>query len=344
MSGQNIIITKINHPATTLGNKQTKILQSSKTSSNDVYKKGYLLLEKEAKIDYKSRVLVNVDIGPYGKGVGHDEFTGDAMQIYNLTLMYISTSDKKYAIKAIELQDEWNIKCKSFTGSNAPLECAWGSICMVRAIELLKYMFPEFSKYQTFEERFKVFLKNIIIPNLTNRYNEIIKWNNNWIITIQEALIQIYLYYNDITNVNKIIEDFKKVLPKCIIHECGMCTETKRDLIHTQFQIGSIIQICELCWHQGIDLYKINNNIILSCLEYHANILNGNIPNDVKKDELKDVWFMPSVWDIAHNHFVNRIKIINGMQNIEKLLRTRSNRPEKLTFNWGPAWIHHQSY
>lgn len=342
MSGQTI--TKIIHPATTISKPQIKDLSLINSSLNVVHQKGFTLLQKETNMNYRSRVLTNIDIGPYGKGQGHEEFTGDAMQILNMVLMFLCTKNTEYAKKALNLQDEWNKKCMSFQGSNAPLECAWGSICMLRSIELLKYTYQEFKNHAGFEDRFKIFLSRIILPNLINRYNEIIKWNNNWILTIQEALLQYYFYSDDVVNANKIINDYRGSLAKCITHECGMCSETKRDLIHSQFQLGSIVQVAEMCWNQGIDLYNVNNNIIHKCLEYHANILNGNIPNDIRKEDLKDVWFMPCVWDIAYNHYVNRMKPSHKMPCTEKLLQTKTNRPERLTFNWGPAWIHYNSH
>ena len=342
----NFKLSQVKHPATTLGQPQLQNLKSSKTNTNLVLKAGFDLLSREAKLDHKSRALTRVDIGPYGVGIGHDEFTGDSMQIYNLALMFIATNDHRYMKKAIELQDDWSKKCQSFKGSNAPLECAWGATIMIRAVELLKYNKPVNVPWDTeFEKRFKTFIQSIILPNLLSRYNEITKWNNNWILTIQEALLQYYLYIDDAVNANRIIEDFQTAVMKCVPHECGMCTETKRDLIHTQFQLGSIVQVIEMCYHQGIDMYKIHSNRLHKCMEYHASILNGSLPSPLKKEELKDVWFMPCVWEIGHNQFTYRKpeSSTSSMPETIKLLNNKKNRPEKLTFNWGPAWIHHMT-
>lgn len=339
-------LQSIKHPATTLGASQLQNLKTSKTSPNSILNTGFNLLSKDAKLDHKSRALARIDIGPYGAGIGHDEFTGDSMQIYNLTLMFIATNDYRYMKKAIELQDDWNVKCQSFKGSNAPLECAWGATVMIRAVELLKYNKPANIPWDTsFEQRFKAFLQRVITPNLLSRYYEITKWNNNWILTIQEALLQYYLFIDDMGNANRIITDFQAAVIKCVPHECGMCTETKRDLIHTQFQLGSIVQFMEMCYHQGLDLYNIHSNCLFRFMEYHASVLNGSLPAPLKKEELKDVWFMPSAWDIGHNHYTHRKPQPStiSMPETNKLLNTKTNRPEKLTFNWGPAWIHHKT-
>jgi hypothetical protein len=101
-----------------------------------------------------------------------------------------------------------------------------------------------------------------------------------------------------------------------------------------------------MCWHQGVkDVYAHLDNRIMKCLEFHASILNGNIPLSLKGQPLKDVWFMPSSWDIGYNHYVNRCKF--QMPQTKLLLdkeKPKPNRPEWLSFNWGPGWLHYNSY
>jgi hypothetical protein len=339
MSGGKPTTPCFKHPATTLGKNQLEILKRSSHSTELSHKKGFETLEKYCKLDYTPRSLVCIDIGPNGSGKGHNEFTGDTMQIYALTLLFIATGDKRYANKAIKIQEAWQQQCKEFKGSNAPLEIAWGATCIVRACELLKYMYVGWTV--DFERQLNRFIDTIIMPNLLNRYFEIKRWNNNWILTIQEALMQIALFRDDKNEFHRIIKEFKESLSQCVPHAEGMCTETKRDLIHSQFQIGSMIQIAEMAWHQGEDIYVSHNDCIHRCMEYHANILNGNTPLNVKQNELQQVWFMPSSWEIGHNHFTNRRK--KDMPNTLRLLQTKTNRPEKASFNWGPSWMFYSS-
>jgi hypothetical protein len=334
-------IIKINHPATTLGRNQMDLLIMPKGCPCRA--KGLEKLKKQALLDYKPRPIKDVNIGPHGQGFGHDEFTGDAMQIMYHVCAFLAFNDVRYAKKAILIQDAWNTQCMSFQGSNAPLEVAWGATCMVRAMEVLKYRFKEWETQ--FEIRFNKFLERIVMPNLLTRYVEIQRWNNNWILTMQEALLQIYLYQNDVTKANAIIQGFKTSLSKCLVDDTGLCTETTRDLIHAQFQICSIVQFAEMCWHQGATgIYGILLNRIMKCLEYHASILNGDVPSNVKKEQLKDVWFMPSSWEVGYNHFVNRCKL--SLPQTKMLLEKaipKVNRPELMSFNWGPGWLHFNS-
>lgn len=331
---------RFNHPAGVIGPKQITYLENIKThNQNDVTKKAIEKIQRMTPLTYTPRPIVNVDIGPYGAGVGHKEFTEDCTQIYLQTIQWIITKNIAHAEKAKEILMKWIQTCKSFKGANAPLECAWGIPPVIRAIELMKYraraLFPS-----TLEADFNKFLDTIIIPNLMTRYKEIAKWNNNWILTIQEALIQIALFRDDRVTFLKMVEEFKNSLPCCVTHECGFSTETKRDQCHIQFQIGSMIQIAEMCFHQGIDLYSIHKNRILKCMEYHAFILNGGVPAEVKKEELKDVWFQPIAWEVGYNHFVNR-KNTPMPETLKVLTRCR---PEMCTFNWGPGWLHYNTF
>jgi hypothetical protein len=327
----------LKHPAVTMGKSQFNILSSSARSSNQVYKKGFQNLKEYARLDYKPNALTIVDIGPYGVGKGHKEFTGDAMQIYALVLLYSATNDKRYAQHAMVIQDAWYFTTYSFTGSNAPLEIAWGATCIVRAFEILKYTYSGWCLQ--FEKRLNNMIDKLFLPNLRNRYNEIRKWNNNWILTIIEALMQIALFRNDRQEYTRLIIEYKNILPSCVPNDSGKSTETTRDLIHAQFQIGSIVQIAEMGWQQDIDIYSYFNDCVKRTMEYHADILLGNVPPDVKREQLKDIWFMPCSWEIGLNHYLKRRKV--QMPRTSELLSKK--RPEKASFNWGPPWMFYDS-
>ncbi len=321
------------HPATILGNHHYEKLKHLQQTKDDILNKGLDDLRKSTPLDYKTSLIANLNIGPYGQGGGHKEFIGDCMQMLQQTLMYVITMNENYARKAIDIIRIWCDGCQSFKGLNAPLECGWGGTLITRAVEILKYKYPNWNK-SFVEQKFQGFLDRIIVPNLQARYREIFKYNNNWTATIIECFMQIALFRDDKNTFDWCISEYKKLLNSCVFPS-GKHTETTRDLIHAQFLLGGLVQIPEMCWHQGVDLYKENNEILCKCMEYHAFILNKGIPKDVKKEELKDIWFMSCVWDMSYHHY-NKIKKRN-MPECQKLLTKR--RPEKLVFNWGPSFL-----
>ncbi len=322
-------VQKITRPGTILGKKQLESLHKSTS--------GIAKLQAETLKWKGCRVIKCMDIGPHGAGVGHDEFTSDAMQSYRFVLLFLATANNVYAVKAAEIIYAWAVGCESIINSNAPLEVAWSATCFVRSAELLKYTWTGWTA--GFEASLHKFLKSVCLPALRGRYKEIEKWKNNWILTIIECLLQIAIFQGDVKELNRLVGEYKRISPTTFVGALGQNTETTRDLIHAQFQLGSHVQICEMLFHQGCDLY---DERLKKSVEYHASILMNKVPVDLSRDKLRDVWFMPSAWDIAYNNYVNRKKCV--LVDTRKLLEAPKRRPEGMAFNWGPGWTHEGTF
>lgn len=331
----------VRHPALTLGPKQLEALANASTSKHKVVKDGLAQVLRAAPVDYKPMPLARVDIGPYGKGVGHNEFVGDSMQAWLQALAWVATRNAKHAHKSREIVLAWSRACTAFEGANAPLEAAWGAPCLVRAVELLKHPpGPDLNAAWTLEDSayFDSFLDRIIMPNLLTRYQEVRRWQNNWVFTIIEALIQVALYRDDMKKARELAKEFSDLLHACV-KPCGCNTENTRDMVHCQFQVASQVQIAEMLFHQGIDAY---DPLIHKTLEYQASILTGTVPPELSPTDIKDNWFMPGAWEAGYNHFATRRKM--DMPHTTRLLTQPQNRPERHSFNWGPGWLHYLTY
>jgi hypothetical protein len=55
----------------------------------------------------------------------------------------------------------------------------------------------------------------------------------------------------------------------------GESTETFRDIYHTLFGLGSLVQAAEAAWAQDTDEYGANGYALASALELHARIVNA---------------------------------------------------------------------
>ena len=256
------------------------------------------------------------------------------MQAYRYTLLFLATGNTVYAKNAVDIIKDWCDTCTIFTGSNAPLECAWGGTAMVRAAELLKWKWVPGWKDSNVETSLRKFVGIIMIPCLMCRYGEISRWNNNWILTIHECLLQIYIFLDDRTNFEWVVSEYRRIAPLTFANVAtGKNTECERDIIHAQFQLHSHIQICEMTMHQEIVLYT---PLIARSCEYIASIINGKVPSDIQKSSIKDAWFMPGAWEIAFNHYTRRSKL--NMPETHAMLSKPKRRPEGMSFNWGPGW------
>lgn len=55
----------------------------------------------------------------------------------------------------------------------------------------------------------------------------------------------------------------------------GECTETLRDVYHTLFGLGGLLQVSEWAWQQNRDLFSASNYALVAAMELHARIINA---------------------------------------------------------------------
>eukprot|EP00775_Hariotina_reticulata_P001818 gene1818-2152_t len=57
-------------------------------------------------------------------------------------------------------------------------------------------------------------------------------------------------------------------------------SETLRDIYHSQFGLGGLLQAAELAWQQDEDLYSCWDHALVSAMEMHARIIRAGLAND----------------------------------------------------------------
>eukprot|EP00879_Flechtneria_rotunda_P025186 GHRR01026752.1.p1 GENE.GHRR01026752.1~~GHRR01026752.1.p1 ORF type:complete len:295 (+),score=61.58 GHRR01026752.1:724-1608(+) len=60
----------------------------------------------------------------------------------------------------------------------------------------------------------------------------------------------------------------------------GECSETLRDIFHSQFGLGGLLQAAEMAWQQDEDLYSSDNHALAAAMELHARIIRAYQAND----------------------------------------------------------------
>jgi fibronectin type 3 domain-containing protein len=98
----------------------------------------------------------------------------------------------------------------------------------------------------------------------------------------------------------------------------GQWQESGRDQGHSTLGIALGGAMCEMAWHQGVDLYGFNNNRFLSGAEYVAKYnLFYDLPY-VPYDNCENNWYQATIsdnsrgntrpeWELIYNHYVNRL-------------------------------------
>lgn len=306
------MLSIIKHPACLIDNCQ-KLPRS-------IYKETIL---KEAILDYRSNALEVVDIGFGGTGHGHQEFTKDAKQTYAQTLAFLVTKNIVYAKNAEAIVSAWVNKCKVFKGNNAPLEASWGLIPLTSSLEILKYTYQAYNKQ--LHSQFIKWVQTLLLPHLrgeTEKYK--LSWGffNNWHLSITQARLQFALFTDNLNEANWCIQRYKDIFNSYVKDNC-FTGETLRDSDHCCFGLAGLVQICELAFHQGVDLYSLRNNLLQKCFEFHAKLYLGlEIPSGYTREQFNIYkWIQPCGWEIAFNHYKNRkqIKMPYTLQILNKI-------------------------
>jgi Alginate lyase len=333
-------LNKIIHPATVIPpqfiKKATaKCLDSANTL---IYKAAKASLLKRISLGYTPRPLQVVDIGFYGVGQGHEEFTKDAAQAYGQALAYLITGNETYARNSEGIIDQWASICRVFRGDNAPLEAAWGTAAMSRACEILKYTYKKWNK--DVESKYISWVKRLLMPHLrgeTNKHK--LKWaHNNWHTSIVEARLQYAFLCDDLEEANWCINEYLVIFNN-YVKDNGFTSETLRDSDHCCFGIAGLVQVAEMLLHQGIDMYSLRQNLIHKVVELHAGIYGlKECPQGFNYEQFNvQKWIQPSAWEIARYHFAVRKKILTPK--VDALLT--KIRPCKYELHWGYDTLTH---
>ncbi|KAJ3320994.1 hypothetical protein HDV06_004653 [Boothiomyces sp. JEL0866] len=179
----------------------------------------------------------------------------------------------------------------------------------------------------------------------------------NWHSTMTEGLMNYYFLKNNSTGLQFVVQYYQRMVSGSNLfppiystngEECEVC----RDIEHANYGTGSLVQIAESFWHQGVDLYSYGppgySGLpgLAQVLETTAYIiLNNNWPPNVNSIDLG--WgncttfsknsFTPGGFHIGYNHYVNRMGL--SMPNTQALIA--ANPDTAYYFNWGLGVLTH---
>ncbi|KAI8472449.1 MAG: chondroitin AC/alginate lyase [Monoraphidium minutum] len=221
----------------------------------------------------------------------------DAQMMFKQSMAYLATGDDRYAAQAIGIAMAWAKKNKVFGPKhrNGPLEAAWGCSAMARGMELLRHTWPGFKEGDltaflgwldgTLMPQMEWYV-NVITPNARNVKKNVY---NNWHATIADCWITAGVLADDVDRFERgvalhraTVSDYFKwgrSGPYGSGRIIGESTETLRDIFHTQFAMGSMLQAAEAAWAQGQDEYSVADYALAAAMEMHARLINAQLAN-----------------------------------------------------------------
>jgi hypothetical protein len=288
----------------------------------------------QSQLNYKMRgPLAMVGRNPT---VGQNDYDSDANAAYQCAIMWCITGDIAYANKSKEIVNAWSATLKSITGRDAVLMAGLGPFKMVNAAEILRYTDSGWSpaEIQQTEKHFR----KVIYPVIKDFAPFA---NGNWDTAAIKTMMAIGVFCNDRALFERALNYYVNGagdgrLKHYIINETGQCQESGRDQQHTQLGLAHLGDCCEIAWHQGLNLYGYEDNLLLKGFEYTAKYnLGEDVPFAENLDRTGKYHHtaistegrgrLRAVFEEIYNHYVNRM----GMPAPFTQRAAESIRPER---------------
>ncbi|GBF99458.1 hypothetical protein Rsub_11944 [Raphidocelis subcapitata] len=223
----------------------------------------------------------------------------DGAMAYRQALAFLMNGNEGHAAQARAALVAWANTNRAFglQDRNGPLEAAWAAGAYARAAELLRS-----SRYKGFSAADAAavtgWLRGVLKPQM-DYYVDVMTPNavnagrkniyGNWHASIADAYIAIGVFANDAATYRRGLALFRTTVAAYFRwgrgadaagRIVGEATETLRDIYHTEFALGSLLQAAEAAWAQDTDLYAENEYALAAALELHARIIIGALDSD----------------------------------------------------------------
>ena len=374
-----------------MGKKEFTYLQSQSPNSvafND--------LQSKAHRDYTPRPLEKLTTFWNFPGISKSDsdlvnqtnqnFVFDAgLESYEQAIMFEITGDEQYAKNFEGLVRSWVSTTKDYQPrfQNAPLIWGWTLASWLKSAELLKYTYKNWDA--KVEKDLLQWITDLQVEKVWEQVLQMDKFTGahlpvgNWHTTILEAKLYLAFLRDDRDGVEYVIKYYKRMIDgvknpddplesdQIYIAETGEQFETCRDLDHSNYGIGGLVQLSEALHHQGVDLYNYGPNSsrtglpgLANVLETWAFIINNKLfPPNVKANGviwktdkhifdkkfvhgegcvLKSMGVTPGGYQIGFAHFGKRMGLQEKMPELAKIA---TNFPDYYYFHWGLGSLTH---
>jgi hypothetical protein len=288
-----------------------KMLQAN-TRASGTYTKwgGFTYLTRDA----------SVTVDGVGGGTVKDRVESDCLAAYYNALMYSIDGNVAHAQKAVEILDAYSAKTIGIIGSDAELNGLYGFM-LANAAELMRSTYSSWP--QASINQCKTMLQSVFYPTLQN-FKPCA--HGNWDIICMKALMAIAIFTDDTAMFNKVVNYFyygegNGSIDNYVLTTDGQLQESNRDQPHVMLAIGSMAELSEMAWKQGVDLYTASNNAIMRGFEYTSKYNMGyTVPFQTSYEYCEKNYqdYTPeaisangrgqlrAVFEIAYNHYVYR--------------------------------------
>ncbi|HEV2435852.1 MAG TPA: alginate lyase family protein [Verrucomicrobiae bacterium] len=306
------------HPGLLQSREDLERMKAAVAEKEEPIYSGYEVFRTNAQSELSYKMhgpLATVGRNP---SVGQTTYDSDADAAYQCAIQWCITGNRAYADKSKEIIDAWSSTLKSITGRDAVLMAGLGPFKMVNAAEILRYTDAGWSpaEIQQAERNFR----EVVYPVIKNFAPFA---NGNWDTAAIKTTMAIGVFCNDRPMFEHALRYYEDgtgdgCLTHYIINGAGECQESGRDQQHTQLGLAHMGDCCEIAWHQGLNLYGCDDNLLLKGFEYTARYnLGEDVPfveNLDRTGKYRHTVISPrgrghfrAVWEEIYNAYANRL-------------------------------------
>lgn len=318
------------HPGLLTSTKEVDFIRARLKAGQSPWTEAWksLLQERQAFLYHVPRPHPVYDSEPHWSKPGCvRDLLEDGRAIYGNTLIYLFTNDERHAKKAEQIIDDWaDVKIPT-TAQTLFTTYSWPQV--IWSAELLRAYDLSWSEAQ--QQRFTRLLRNQVVPIAWIEPH----WHNNWYSWSICCRLCCAIYLDDKARFDEAVNVYHEQLPR-YIHPNGISIETERDLWHTQMGMAPLVLCGEMAWHQGIDLYSLNDNRLFKGIETHIPFIEGDKTNwpaeltyNLGANADNGTWW--DMYELAWNQYHNRMGL--AAANIGRVVMRR--RPEPF---WRMGW------
>ncbi len=317
-----------NHPGVLLSRAQLTEIKKRVSTNVEPQKSAFEKMKSDpyAALDYKANPVEIVSCGPRSNpDIGCKIEQADCAAAYTQALMWSITGEKAYAENAIQIMNAWAETLKGgHNYANGPVQSAWSGSVWPRAAEIIRYTYNGWS--ETDIAKFQNMLRTQYLPSIIHGDCE----NGNKELAMCEALINIGVFCDDRSVFDLGVKMWRGRTPAYIYLKSdgsapieppgcgpaiwgnkgltpefvdGLLQETARDSHHPTMAFASMSNAAETAFIQDVDLYKEQGKRIMAAIEFEAQYIKpNNVPAPANL-----TFALNSTWEIAYNHFHNRM-------------------------------------
>ncbi len=256
-------------------------------------------------------------------------FRGDAHAARANALLWVMTGKKQYLVNTKRILNGWaetfqTIKVVKGNRAQAYLEAAWTLPVWISAAEIIRYY--DNAKGNWSEEHVKQFDEFVL---KLHAFSKKAKKPNNWGASASLSDVAVGVYLNDYAIFNEGVKSFKHYLKTLSTEDGALTSDYLRDTWHPQYTLTAWIQTAEIAWHQGVDLYGLQfkgekQSRLKTVLDHFSKLFIGELanPKGLKKGDYENANFNRPGYQIAFNHYNNRLEKQEQTEAFKKMVQT----------------------